>query len=169
MFGIPSFAPRRVLNQEHSLNQGRMAWWMVQGHQFGGPTWFDLVRNVPGTLTSYNAAYGWNYFSNPGGRCSFLGDGTHGYVNIGTGWYTDTLLRGVSAHLWCNALSYPSGSNITESLRLLGSLFVSYQGSDSDLCWRPWSKRLYSLCQRACRLLVLSHRISNTDGFSCLY
>jgi hypothetical protein len=81
---LQDLEPSFPLNQANPLNRGRVAWWLATPQRFGGPSFYDLVQGMAGTLTNLPAGYGWSTFTNPGGVGSvrFNGGATGGYVSV---------------------------------------------------------------------------------------
>lgn len=67
----------------HSLNQGRVGWWLNVPHWQGGTIWRDLIGGNHGTLTNMTPASDWVHRSHPGGWGALDMDGSDEYTNHG--------------------------------------------------------------------------------------
>lgn len=84
------------VNRKHSLNRGRICWWLCLPRTMGGRQWFDLMGKNHAATALMDAASGWRPTSRPGGASHMLFDGVDDLVqtagavvhNIGTGGFT---------------------------------------------------------------------------------
>jgi hypothetical protein len=76
----PIYLPQPV-NSRHSLNRGRLAWWMTVPGLYGGNKLHDLCGLNSGTLTNMGSASGWRPTPRPGGFGHLLFDGTDDLVS----------------------------------------------------------------------------------------
>lgn len=115
-----------VLNRQHPLARGLVAWWRPSQQWVSGTLWRDLVQGYPATLT--NMAYpasttsGWSRLPYPGARqggyMSF--DGSNDYVTCGV-----------------NAAFTPQRLSVAYWLRLrtAGAVFDGFFGSTNSASW----------------------------------
>lgn len=76
---------RYVLNKNHPLNIGKVAWWLIRPDNYGSNRLIDIVGQNHGTLTNMTtAASGWRGTTRLGGLGSLLFDGVDDYVNCGS-------------------------------------------------------------------------------------
>ncbi len=73
-----------LVNTQHPLNQGKVAWWLCRPNGVGGTIFRDLMGNYNGTLTGYTSGQGLVNRYRPGNACALRGSTTAGRVEIGT-------------------------------------------------------------------------------------
>jgi concanavalin A-like lectin/glucanase superfamily protein len=100
----PVYTPCPV-NWRHSLNRGRVAWWLCLPQRMAGFTWYDIAGRNHGALTSMgNSSNGWRGVGPPGTQGGILFDGSAGYIT------NSTLNLGspseLTASVWIKALGW---------------------------------------------------------------
>lgn len=93
------------LNRSHSLNQGRLAWWLAVPNQFGATSWRDLVQASAATLSGFTGT-GWSAASNPSGTGSVKTDGSASYIQ--TNFTTLPNYSSGTVTFWCNPQFSPT-------------------------------------------------------------
>lgn len=75
----------RIPLTEHSLNIGRLFWWITLPGRYGGPVTWDLGTGTQIALANNASGFGWTPTSNPGGK---------GSLKFGTSTYATTTFKG---------------------------------------------------------------------------
>lgn len=130
-----------LVNTEHPLNQGKVAWWLCRPNGVGGTVFRDLIGNYHATLTGYTTGQGLVNQYRRGNACALRGSTTAGYANIGAsgisprfpstatrftvgGWvkgntwnsnYSNLIFRGNNAGGQFGILFAPTGQWITQT------------------------------------------------------
>lgn len=87
---------------DHTLNNGRVAWWLTVPQWFGGGTWYDLVNAYAGTLTGFTGNV-WTPSSPPSGNGSLSYNILN--TNYVSGPSTLNITGPFSLSLWVNPRS----------------------------------------------------------------
>jgi Concanavalin A-like lectin/glucanases superfamily len=130
---------RLLLNRQHPLNQGRVAWWKVLPSRYGGQYWWDLVGDQLGSFVLLSGAgYGFTAKAPPGGLGSveFEGYSKNNYVDCGPskGTAFASSFFTVAAWLWIST-GYVSNLSVTAH-SATGSggwnLYADYTGNPNE-------------------------------------
>jgi hypothetical protein len=121
--------PLALVNRNHPLARGLMAWWLSVPHLTGGVRCFDLTGMHHGTLTAMTAAgsltSGWGYATTRrGGRGELRFDGTDDSVDIGN----PTRLQFTGAMTLCCW-------GRADDLTTLSSRFMAKQAASGSRSW----------------------------------
>lgn len=83
---LPLHVHGQLVNRQHPLSYGLVAWWRVLPGLSGGAQWYDLAGRFPATLTNMAAAggSGWGSTARPGGAGEVRFDGTNDYTTTAT-------------------------------------------------------------------------------------
>jgi hypothetical protein len=98
------------VNVAHSLNVGRVAWWLSLPGQANGPKLRDLFDKRPATLVS-PIARPWNISTRPGGFSDVTLDGTAAYLDCGNNPALNPTSSDQTYAFWCRFNTAPSGSS----------------------------------------------------------
>jgi hypothetical protein len=103
------------VRRQHPVVRSLEAWWRVLPGRAGGPTWYDLMGEHPGTLANMTTAVtsGWSATSRPGGDGDLRFDGVNDAIQV-------TGLLGSPAAITVSAWVYlqTAGTNGSEVISL---------------------------------------------------
>jgi hypothetical protein len=113
------------VNRSHSLNAGKVAWWLALPGLDGGGKLYDLLGFNTGALTNMTAASGWRGTTRPGGWGHLVMDGTDDRVAAtpsGTvsGAYTVAVWTRPTVNQASQVFSSRRGSDFTFDLQYAG-------------------------------------------------
>lgn len=114
-----------LVNYNHPLVQGRIAWWKALPPIIGGGSLADLMLKRNGTLTNMaNSSNGWRSPLIPADRGSLLTDGSAGYINIAN---SSTLAQALTK--FTVGMSFRIASGVTYNGASLGNPMFGKYGS----------------------------------------
>lgn len=112
---IPPINYNDPVNRNHSLNRGKVGWWLTLPDLSGGSKWYDLMGLTPGTLNGFSTvSTGWKSSPRSGSYGHLLFDGAS-YVDCGSAdTRFDFTTGNFSVSFWINISTFSNSPVIID-------------------------------------------------------